>query len=272
MLNIIEQDGKKYVELSELYEKLQLNKAAYARFCREQLSENGYATEGMQFSTLGLKTSAKGGRPKQDYLLTLDFAKDIIIRTNSKVGKTYRDWLISLDKKVQDLELWNAKQIALGYNLLDFFKFTEHQLEAENLHKEHFKSHQFKLSNPFKEHIDKVFYNHRNELLKIDNSTLKQSLLEAFNQGLIHKASAKNIRTRIFLLDKYQLIRNAVADYLIFKGTNTHDAINFADTLKEIAKFTNVNIRVKNEDDLFYPKENLPTINSLSDNTKKLLN
>jgi len=263
MLNIIEQDGKKYVELSELYEKLQLSKTAYAGFCRYQLFENHFATEGIEFYRLPSKTSEKGGRPKQDFLLTLDFAKDIIIRTNSKAGTEYRNWLLSLEKKVENQELWNAKQIAVGYKLLDFFKFTENQLIAEDLHKQHFKSTDFKLSNPFKEHIDKVFYNHRNQLLQIDNSKLKQSLLEAFNQGLIHKASAKNIRTRIFLLDKYQLIRNAVADYLISKGTNTHDAINFADTLKEIAQFTNVEIRIKNEDELFYNKETLTPINNL---------
>jgi phage anti-repressor protein len=263
MLNIIEQDGKKYVELSELYEKLELKKSGYSKFIKNYLKESRFATNGIEFSYLGTKTSDKGGRPKQDYLLTLEFSKDIIIRTNSPVGADYRNWLIGLEKKVENQELWNAKQIAVGYKLLDFFKFTENQLIAEDLHKQHFKSTDFKLSNPFKEHIDKVFYNHRNQLLQIDNSKLKQSLLEAFNQGLIHKASAKNIRTRIFLLDKYQLIRNAVADYLISKGTNTHDAINFADTLKEIAQFTNVEIRIKNEDELFYNKETLTPINNL---------
>ena len=84
--------------------------------------------------------------------------------------------------------------------------------------------------------------------------------MDAFNKGMIHKPQAKNIRGRIALLDRYKLIRDAVADYLLSTGATTSDAINFADTVKEIAQFAKIEIRIKDEDNLFQEKINAKTI------------
>lgn len=254
MLNVIKLDGKEYVSLTELYEKLQLQKTHYIRFCKEQLLYNEYVSIGVEFLPLGAKTSLKGGRPKEEYLLTLDFAKDIIIRSKSKVGKVYRDWLISIEKKVNDNKLVTLEKTAIMYQMLNTFRFGEYQLQAEELHKD-----RFVLTAKTKDNIHKVFYETRNTLLGIDNEELKQSMLEAFQKGLIHKPKAKNIRSRIALLDRYKLIRNAVADYLISTGIDTHNSITFADSVMEVAKMAGVEIRIKDEDNLFEVKENIPS-------------
>jgi len=254
MLNIITQNGKQFVLLSELYSKLELHQASYSRFIKEQLTDNAYATKDIEYSTLGMKTTEKGGRPKEDFILTLDFAKDIIIRSKSKVGKTYRDWLISIETKVNNNKLVTLEKTALMYQMLNTFRFGEYQLQAEGLHKD-----RFILTAKAKDNVHKVFYENRNALLGINNEELKASLLEAFQKGLAQKPQAKNIRSRIALLDRYKLIRNAVADYLLSTGVDTHNAITFADSVMEVAKIAGVEIRIKDEDNLFEQKENVPS-------------
>jgi phage anti-repressor protein len=269
MLTIIEKDNTKYVQLTELYEKLELDKTDYSKFIKDQFINNEYANEGKEFSYLGTKTTSKGGRPKADYLLTLDFAKDIIIRTKSKVGKQYRDWLLSLEKKVENNKLLTIEKTALVVQMINTFKFGEYQIEAEKLHKD-----TFMLSTITKENIHKLFGQYRNELLDINNYELKQGLIDAYQKGLINTPKGKNIRTRLFHLDKYVLVRNAVADYLLSIGVNTHDALTFADSVKMVAELTNLEIKIKNEDTLFQHKENVaaPIELSKEEIITKLLN
>lgn len=269
MLNLIHKDGTNYVLLTELYEKLQLNPATFSRFIKEQIKGNQYAEEGKEFSSLGFKTSEKGGRPKEDFILTISFAKEIIMLSKSKVGKVYRDWLISLDTKVENNELLSIPKVALLYKMIETFKFADYQIKAEELHKD-----RFILSSKVKGNIHKLFAENRNEILGINNEMLKQELINMFQQGLIHKPQAKNIRSRIALIDRYKLMRNAVADYLISLQVSTHDAITFAETVMEVAKITQIEIRIKDEDTLFEAKENVNTPLELIEltNNAKLLN
>lgn len=269
MLNLLHKDGTTYVLLTELYEKLELHPARYAKFIKEQIKGNEYAEDGKEYSTLGLKTSEKGGRPKEDFILTLQFAKEIIMLSKSKVGKKYRDWLISLETKVENNELLSIPKVALLYKMIETFKFSEYQLKAEDLHKD-----KFILSSKVRGNIHKLFYEQRSEILGINNEQLKQELISMFQKGLIHKPQAKNIRSRIALIDRYKLIRNAVADYLISIGANTHDALTFADTVMEVAKITQIEIKIKNEDNLFDEKESVETPLQLIELTKntKLIN
>ena len=264
MLNLLHKDGTSYVQLTELYEKLELQPATFSRFVKHQIRGNEYAEEGKEYSSLGLKTSEKGGRPKEDFILTLQFAKEIIMLSKSKVGKKYRDWLISLETKVENNELLSIPKVALLYKMIETFKFAEYQIKAEELHKD-----RFILSSTVKTKIHKLFAEHRNEILGIDNDQLKQELISMFNKGLIHKPTAKNIRNRISIIDKYKLVRNAVTDFLLSMGTNTHDAITFAETVMEVAKITQIEIRIKDEDTLFDVKENVQTPLELMELTHK---
>jgi len=269
MLNLLHKDGTSYVQLTELYEKLELNPLNYSKFIKQVVRGNQYAEEGKEFSSLGTKTTERGGRPKEDFILTLQFAKEIIMLSKSKVGKKYRDWLISLETKVENNELLSIPKIALLYKMIETFKFAEYQIKAEELHKD-----RFILSNKVKGNIHKLFAENRNEILGIDNEMLKQELISMFQKGLIHKPQAKNIRNRISLIDKYKLVRNAVIDYLISIQVNTHDAITFAETVMEVAKITQIEIKIKDEDNLFDEKENVQTPLELINLTKqaKLIN
>jgi phage anti-repressor protein len=231
------------------------SKKAFSTWIKKKI-EDTMLEEGKDFTTF--EEESKGGRPSTDYLLTLEAAQHICIMQRSIKSKSLREYLIGLGKKVQDHKLLDTRNAALAFTLLNTFRFSGYQLEAEDLHK-----NTFKLSYKAKENIHEAFAKYRNELLTINNQELKLQLINAFNLGMVHKPKAKNIRDRIALLDRFQLIRNAVADYLISVGQSTNDALNFADTVKEIAQFTNIEIRIKDEDTLFENKENVAIPNNL---------
>lgn len=197
---------------------------------------------------------SNGGRPSVDYLLTLESAKEIAVLQQTQKGKELRKYLISLSEKVENNELLSIPKVALLYKMIETFKFADYQIKAEELHKD-----RFILSNKVKGNIHKLFAENRNEILGINNEMLKQELINMFQQGLIHKPQAKNIRSRIALIDRYKLMRNAVTDYLISLQVNTHDAITFAETVMEVAKITQIEIRIKDEDTLFETKKNVST-------------
>lgn len=239
------------VYMTQLYDTLGLAKAAYSRFVKTNLVENPYCEYGKDYSTFVLNEQKTKGRFRQEYNIHIDFAKKICMVAKSKVGEAIRNELVEVTKKIEQRKLVGTKEAALIHTFLNTFKFAEYQIEAENLHKR-----KFVLSAKTKKDIHKLFAQHRNEILGINNEQLKSGMVEAFNRGLIHTHTAKNIRARIAYLDIYQLLRNAVADYLLSQGVETYDAINFADTVKEVAQFAKIEIRIKDEDTLFEEKEN----------------
>lgn len=241
-------NNKKMVNARELHKELE-SKKFFATWIAEKIKQADLI-EGTDF--LPEKVKSIGGRPSIEYKLTIEAAKEICLLQQTPKGKEIRRKLIDLSTQVEEQKLLTVDKMVLVVKMLNVFKFGENQIEAEDLHK-----NRFKLTHKAKENVHKAFYEHRNDLLGINNYDLKTALLTAFQKGLIHKASAKNIRSRIALLDRYVLLRNAVADYLISTGVRAYDAINFADTVKTIAEQTETEIRVKDEDNLFQEKENV---------------
>ncbi|QCB56307.1 hypothetical protein E5675_18980 [Sphingopyxis sp. PAMC25046] len=61
------------------------------------VSDYGFE-EGADFCPVSGKTSAKGGRPTKEYLLTLDVAKEIAMIGNTPKGKATRRYFIAAEK------------------------------------------------------------------------------------------------------------------------------------------------------------------------------
>jgi phage anti-repressor protein len=237
-----------FIDATNLHIVLE-SKTPYHTWIKRRISDADLI-EGKDFCT-SLDEST-GGRKKTIYLFTKDAAKEICLLEQNTKGKEIRRWLIGLSNKVENNKLLTIEKTALVVQMINTFKFGEYQIEAEKLHKD-----TFMLSTITKENIHKLFGQYRNELLDINNYELKQGLIDAYQKGLINTPKGKNIRTRLFHLDKYVLVRNAVADYLLSIGVNTHDALTFADSVKMVAELTNLEIKIKNEDTLFQHKENV---------------
>lgn len=192
-----------------------------------------------------------GGRPSTEYELTLNGAENICLIQQTERGREIRDYLLSLHKQVENNEMLSLSKASLLVHFLNTFKYAEFQMEAEDMHR-----NKFVLSTKTRENVHALFYNTRNDILGIDKKTLANEVLKAYNNNLTHKATGKNQRERLALIDKYELVRCAVADYLIATGTSQHNATTFAQAVKEVAKETNLQIRIKDEDNLFQTKEN----------------
>jgi phage anti-repressor protein len=249
MINIFDTEIGQAVYATELYDYLGLEKSHYSRFIKKEVTSNPYCDEK---SYLPYRANEKKhGRFRQEYYIHIDFAKKLCMVSRSPKANEIRNELVELTKQVENHKLLDAKKAAFAYVLINTFQFAEHQIEAEQLHKD-----KFRLSNKFAKNIHEAFAEYRNDYLSINNNQLKQDLITAFNQGKIPVAKGKNIRHRIYLLDKYKLIRDAVAELLVSKGVNTIEAINFADTVRNVAELANVEIRMKNENTLFDNKRN----------------
>jgi phage anti-repressor protein len=224
------------------------SKTPYHKWVKRRINEADLI-EGEDFWTS--LSESTGGRKETNYYFTINSAKEISLLERNEKGKELRRYLIGLSNKVENHQLLDSKKAAFAMLLINTFKFTDYQIEAELMHKE-----TFKLNNRFSENLHKVFAEYRNNLLDINNTELKERLLKAFEDGKSHKASAKNIRTRILHLDKYELFRHAVIDFLISKGESIENSLLFAQTVKEIATYSNIEIKVRDEENLFDHKEN----------------
>lgn len=90
-------DDTGHTTARKLYAWLELNPAVYARWVKQNITENPYAEEGKEFSTLVLKTSEQGGRPTADYLLSASFAKKLAMSSRSPKGEETRDYFIKVE-------------------------------------------------------------------------------------------------------------------------------------------------------------------------------
>ena len=59
--------------------------------------------EGIDFSPVLAKTSEKGGRPKTEYYLKLDTAKELAMVENNEQGRRVRKYFIQVEKKAREM-------------------------------------------------------------------------------------------------------------------------------------------------------------------------
>lgn len=204
MLRILEKDGKKYVLLTELYGKLKLQKAIYSKFYKDKLINSEYATEGVEYLYLGIKTTDKGGRPKPDYLLSLSFAKSIIVQSKRKAGKKYHSWLVEVEKKVASNELLlSEEQVKHLVKLKGLFKHLCYDKEKIAV---------VDKKNPYAE-----YSMWRSRLLNISPSVFNESIKQYCIDDL-KNMKGRNKQEKLLILDKYDSIREAVLSFVEHKG------------------------------------------------------
>lgn len=120
-----------------MYDWLELNPAHYARWAKENITENPFADEN-EFSPLKAKTSNKGGRPTEDYKITASLAKRISMATKSERGEQARNYFIGCEQALVRIaeqkhktEVERAKGIAVRNALTSAIKQSG---ENERMH------------------------------------------------------------------------------------------------------------------------------------------
>ncbi len=131
----IDDDG--FTTSRKLYFWLYENGSHYAKWIKENITENPFAEEN-EFSPIVRKPHKQGGRPTEDYKITASLAKRISMATKSERGEQARIYFIGCEQAVVKLaeerhrtEIERAKGIAVRQALT---KAIQQSGENERMH------------------------------------------------------------------------------------------------------------------------------------------
>lgn len=130
-------DDAGYTTAKKLYDWLELDPSHYARWIKDNITENPFAEED-EYSPFKAKTSKKGGRPTEDYKITASLAKRISMATKSERGEEARNYFIGCEQALVRIaeqkhkaEVERAKGIAVRNALTSAIKQSG---ENERMH------------------------------------------------------------------------------------------------------------------------------------------
>lgn len=131
----IDEDG--FTTSRKLYFWLYENGSHYAKWLKENITENPFAEEN-EFSPILRKPQKQGGRPTEDYKITALLAKRISMATKSERGEDARKYFLGCEQMLKlvakanhQRELERAKGIAVRQALT---KALQQSSENERMH------------------------------------------------------------------------------------------------------------------------------------------
>jgi len=112
IVKITEKDGKIAVSARDLYRTLteDVRFRHFNEWTKRNILENEFATEGIDYKGMEVFDNQSsptnggnpvGGRPSENYILTLDFAKELCMLSKCKNGKQVRLYFIEVEKAYQ---------------------------------------------------------------------------------------------------------------------------------------------------------------------------
>ena len=107
LIKITEKEGQQLVSARELHEFLEIGQDFTSWMKR--MIEYGFE-EGKDFTLILVKST--GGRPSQDYAITIDMAKEISMIQRSEKGKQARRYFIQCEKKLKEVAQDQYKELS----------------------------------------------------------------------------------------------------------------------------------------------------------------
>lgn len=103
LINIkINEKGKQIVGAKELYLGLGLNEKNWSRWYPTNIQKNVFFQENIDWvGFLHNDENQKGGRPTQDFAITLEFAKHIAMMAKTDKSHQYRNYFIKCEKQLK---------------------------------------------------------------------------------------------------------------------------------------------------------------------------
>jgi phage anti-repressor protein len=90
------------VSARDLYLDLGLDKTHWSRWSKENIVENEFLTQGVDFIQLAIMASAENPNPPKDYAVTIEFAKHIAMMAKTQRAHDYRNYFIECEKKAHE--------------------------------------------------------------------------------------------------------------------------------------------------------------------------
>lgn len=208
----------------QLYEFLELNKAHYSRWFKQNIVENEFATENEDYLPFTINGEC-GGQASKDAKLTSDFAKKLSMTAKNEKGEQARNYFVSIENK--------AKQTAIELNNLSPELRLLIQMETQQ-------KEQAKQIEEVKSEVrgirDVVAINHidwREETSKIVRkigNTLDGGYQEVRTEsyGLLEKRMGVNLKQRL-INKRRRLAENGVCQ-------SSRDKLNYLDVINEDKK------------------------------------
>jgi len=243
-----------------LHSALKLSKNQYSRSLKSWMTEiygfqNKIRTpiQGVDFSTYMSKTSKEGGRPTENYEITIEFAKLITLNSRSQVKQLYAQWLLELERKLNNLEMITVDQAIFIQKLIQLFQFISNQKQVLKEHSEKFVEDRLDRGRS-KSELYGFFHNWRNSKLDISPEEVNERIKEfCLNNQRSISITKKSKFDKVFTMDNYETLKHAIWDYLQSKD-RPEVALKVAEITYKIAKNAGVEIVPENESNLFQNK------------------
>lgn len=96
LIPIIQREGKPAVSARELYRFLELDPSNYSRWAKANITENGFAAQGEDWTRLVIQDETPNGGKidREDFTVTLPFAKKLAMMSKSAKGEQVRDYFL----------------------------------------------------------------------------------------------------------------------------------------------------------------------------------
>lgn len=97
------EQGQQLVSAKELYLGLGLNGAVWKRWYETNIINNDYFVENVDWVGFQHRVeNSKGGRPTQDFAISLEFAKHIAMMARTEKSHEYRNYFIQCERKLKE--------------------------------------------------------------------------------------------------------------------------------------------------------------------------
>lgn len=93
-------DSEGMTTAKKLYEFLELDSSHYSRWCKNNITENEFAEENVDYWAFAIN-GEWGGQATTDYKLTAHFAKKLSVKGNSAKAEEAREYFTRLEEKVK---------------------------------------------------------------------------------------------------------------------------------------------------------------------------
>ena len=103
LLKVIEQNGEQIVSARDLHEFLEIGKD-FSTWFKDRVEKYGFE-EGLDFSPILGKTTESTGRPRKEYVVKLDMAKELSMVEGNEKGRIARKYFIECEKKLKQIKL-----------------------------------------------------------------------------------------------------------------------------------------------------------------------